>query len=78
VAFSVAGSNSDGFFLVETPVGARFSSRSQDHPRPRGETSSSCDNGQCQHVKVCWRQCRAAHFRLLSSEGKLLRTPVVD
>jgi hypothetical protein len=46
-AFSVAGSNSDGFLPVGTPKGESLRSPSQDYRRSRGKTSSSCDNSRC-------------------------------
>jgi hypothetical protein len=64
MASSVAGSNSDDFFPVGTPEGASLRSPSQDYRRSRGKTSSSCDNGRCQHIKACSRECRAALCRL--------------
>jgi hypothetical protein len=53
------------FFPVGTPEGASLRSSSQGYRRSCGKTSSSCDNGRCQHVKACSRECRAAHCRLL-------------
>jgi hypothetical protein len=48
-----------------TPVDFFLWGRLEDHGyiRSRGKTSSSCDNGRCQHVKACSRECRAAHCR---------------
>jgi hypothetical protein len=48
-------------FLVGTPEGGSLRSPSQDYRRSRGKTLRSCDNGRCQHVKECSRECRAAH-----------------
>jgi hypothetical protein len=38
MASSVAGSNSDGYFLVGTPEGASLGSLSEDCRRSRGKT----------------------------------------
>jgi hypothetical protein len=51
MAFVTNGSNSHGFFSVETPE-AHLCSPSQAYQRSHGKTSGSCDNGKCQHVKV--------------------------
>jgi hypothetical protein len=77
MASLVAGSNSDGFFPVGISEGVNLRSPSQDYLRSRGETSSSCDNGRCQHVKACSRECRAAHCRLPWNGRRPLRTPIV-
>jgi hypothetical protein len=78
MASSVAGSNSDGFFPVGTPKGASLRSPSQDYRRSRGKNSSSCDNGQSQHVvKACSREWRAAHCCLPWNGRRPLQTPIV-
>jgi hypothetical protein len=77
MASSVAGSNSDGFSPAGTPEEASLSSSSQNYRRSRGKTSSSCDNGQRQHVKVCSRECRTAHCHLPWNGRRLLWTPIV-
>lgn len=52
VAYSVSGSNSDGFLPVRSPEGPRLRSPSQNYRRSRGKTSSSCDKGRCQYLQV--------------------------
>jgi hypothetical protein len=49
------------FFPMGTPEGACLCSPS----KLSWQTSSSCDNSRCQNVKACWRECCAAHRRLL-------------
>jgi hypothetical protein len=65
------------FFPVGTPEGASLRSPSQDCWRSRGSTSNSCDNGRCQRVKACSRECRAAHCRLPWNGRRPLRKPIV-
>jgi hypothetical protein len=70
---SVTGSNPDGFFPVETPEGTCLLSPFQDYRISRDKTSSSCDNGRCQHVKACSRDCRDAHCHMPWNGRTLLR-----
>jgi hypothetical protein len=62
--FFVVGSNSDGFFLLRTPEGARLCGPSKEYRRSHGKISRTCDNGRCQHVQACSKECRAEHCRL--------------
>jgi hypothetical protein len=64
MASLVRGYNSDGLLPVGTPQEACLCSPSQDYRRSRGKTSSSCNNGWCQHVRACPRQCHAAYCHL--------------
>jgi hypothetical protein len=58
---SVAGSNSDGFLPAVTPERRRFCSPSQDYRRSHCMTSSSFDNGRCQHVPAYLIKRRPVH-----------------
>jgi hypothetical protein len=77
MASTVVGSNSDGFFPVGTPKGIGLCSPSQDYRRSCDKNSSSCDNGRCQHVEVCSRECRTEHCRLSWNGRRPLQTPIV-
>jgi hypothetical protein len=48
-----------------------------DYQRSHGKTSSSCDNGRCQHVKVCSREYHVVHSRLPWNGWRLLWIPNV-
>jgi hypothetical protein len=78
MASLIAGSSSNGYFLVATPKQARLWSPSQDYGRSRGETSGSCDSCRYQQVKAYFRECPAAHCRLAWTGRMLLWTPVVN
>jgi hypothetical protein len=52
------------FFSFGTHEEARLRSPSKDYRRSHGNTSSSCDYSQCQHVRV-FKGMLAAHSRLL-------------
>jgi hypothetical protein len=77
MASSVTRSNSDRIFLMATPEGACLCSPSQDHWRSHGKTSSSCDNGRCQQVKVCSRECPTVHCHLPLHGQRPIWMPIV-
>jgi hypothetical protein len=64
-------------FTLGAANGARLFSPTQSYRILRGKTSNSCDNGRCQHVKVCSREFRAAYCRLHWNWWRPLRTLIV-
>lgn len=54
-----------------TPEGTLSLSPCQDYRRSRGKTSNSSGSGQCQHVKLCWRERHVGHSVCLEMDGGL-------
>jgi hypothetical protein len=65
------------FFHVGSLEGAHLYSPSQDDQRSFGKTWSRCDNGQCQHVKACSKECCAARCHLPWNGQRPLPTSIV-
>jgi hypothetical protein len=60
-----------------TPKGAHLCRPYRDYQRSCGMTYSSCDNGWCQHVKECLKECHATHCCLPWNGWRPFQTPIV-
>jgi hypothetical protein len=78
MASSVTRFNSNGYYPVETPEGARICSPSRGYRRYHAKTLSSCDYDRCKHVEACSRECYSVHCRLPWIGQRPLRTPIIS